>query len=395
VARWSTATIVKAVVAVVATLAALVPAATHTALPLRQQPFPDSAEYADAAWQLGHGHGYVTFVDERRGTFSRVARPPRYPFGTAVALAPFAAVISDFPHNVQVGARAISMLYVLIVVAAAWLLGGSLAAILAAIFVGTSPFADVTSGLILSDPLAAVLTVAIAICLIKPRTTLVALAGALAGALICVRLLGIVSLPALLLAIPGRRWRLIALACSLPCVLALALYQWQTFGSPFLTGYSYWVPHLHIFDPSFAVSGTPLTEGPFIIADRLHGHLLSSVCPCAVGGPMVGLTSVAFYPVVLAGLFWIFAPPLTGLVGLYELVRTRSTPASRFALATIVLNVVVVLFYFDQAARFVAPAASLLLVWSASGLSGLLERAWDTVIARRHGGRVTPGSATA
>lgn len=392
--RFSTARVIKALVAVGATIVALIPPATHAALALRQQPFPDSAEYADGAWQLAHGHRYVTFVDERRGTFGRVGRPPRYPFGTSVALAPFAAVIPGFPHDVQVGARAISMLYVLVVVAAAWLLGGRLAAILAAIFVGTSPFAEVTSGLILSDPLAALLTVAIAICLIRPRPALVCFAGGLAGALVCVRLLGVVALPALLLAVPGRRLRLAALACSTPCILALALYQWRTFGSPFLTGYSYWVPGLHTFDVSFATGGTPLTEGPFIIADRLNGDLLSSICPCRVGGPMVALTNVAFYPAVLGGLFWIFAPPLTGIIGLYELIRTRVTPASRFAIWTIALNVVVVLFYFDQAARFIAPAASLLLVWSASGLSGLLERAWQAVAERRRR-RLTPGCAAA
>jgi hypothetical protein len=356
---------------------------TASAVPLVDQPFPDSAEYADGAWELAHGHGYLTFVNERAGWFGHVARPPRYPFGTSAVLAPFAA-FGSFPQDVQVGARAISVAYVLAIVAAAWLLAGPLAAGVAAILVGWSPFAHVSAGLILSDPLSALLTIMILIALQRGSRRAIGVAGGLAGALVCVRLLGIVLLPAVFFAVPRSRRRLVLL-CASPFLLVLAVYQWRTFGSPFLTGYSYWLPGLHTFDLSFVTHVTTY-EGPFVIPDKLNGGLLDFLCPCGIGGSMTQLPNVAFYPAVVAGLFWVFAPPLTGLIGLVEIVRGQAAAAARFGLIAVVLNVAVALVYFDQAARFIAPAASLLLVYSAVGIARLLGR------LRREGARIALAS---
>ncbi|MHB8689891.1 MAG: hypothetical protein ACYDHH_01470 [Solirubrobacteraceae bacterium] len=381
--HWSRTRVLKTLVATALTAWALAPVLGAEAVPLQNQPFPDSYEYADGAWQLAHGNGYVTFVNEHTGRFGTVARPPRYPFGTSVALAPFAAAFSGFPHGVQIGARIFSALYVLIIVIAAWRLGGPLAAAIAALMVGLSPFAQTTAGLILSDPLAALLSVAILIALSFRKLASDVLTGVLSGALICVRLLGVIALPAALLAVRNRRSAIVILVSSLPLVAALGLYQWLTFGSPLRTGYSYWLPGLHEFDLSFFAGHTTVTEGPFVIADKLHGDLFSFVCPCGLGGSMSALRNIVFYPSVLAGLFWVFAPPLTGVVGLLQMLRERQTPAARYALTTLVLNTGIVLFYFDQAARFVAPAASLLLVYSAKGLAELAGWAVRTVPRRR------------
>ncbi len=361
---------------------ALLPVLTVKAEPLSMQPAPDTREYADAAWQLAHGHGYVMFYNEHKnGFYGHVALPPRYPFGTSVALAPFAGLISKYPESVQIGSRVISALYVLSVILAAWLLGGPVAATIAALLVGSSPFAHVSASLILSDALAAMLTVGILIVLKLSFRGAAVAAGALAGALICVRLLGLVSLPAALLAMPGRRAKLLVLAGAAPLVGALALYQWHTFGSPFLTGYNYWLPSLHPFSGSF-VFGQPLThEGPFVYPDRLNGSLLSWLCPCAVGGAMTKMANAAFYPVVAAGFFWVMTPPLTGIIGFVAMIRRRLTPTARYALITVVLNLILVAFYFYSAARFIAPAVSLLIVYaSVEGSSFLswLRRRWNT-----------------
>lgn len=366
---------IQTVAAIGLTISAIVPVAIVRAKPLAVQPFPDSVEYADGAWQLGHRHGYVTFFDERTSAFGDIARPPRYPFGTSAALAPFAAIIGRFPASIQDGSRFYSVLYVLVLVAAAWRLGGPLAGAVAALLAGASPFAYVSASLILSDALAAMLTVAILLALTFQSRTSAGAAGALTGALVCVRLLGVVSLPAALLAVRGRS-RVILAACAAPFIAGLALYQWNTFGSPLRTGYSYWLPELHTFSSSFVLGHTPLNEGPFVYPDLLKGSIFQSLCPCGVGGPMTKLASLFFYPSVAFGLFWVFAPPLAGLIGLVRMVMDRSTEAARFALTTVVLNVAVVLFYFDRAARFVAPAASLLLVYGALGISGLLEQGW-------------------
>ncbi len=330
-------------------------------------------EYADGGWQLGHGHGYVTFWDEHKNVFGDVARPPRYPFGTAVALAPFSAIVNRFPQGPQVGSRAITLLFALAMVVAAWSLAGPLGGAIVALLIGFSPFVKVSASLVFSDALSALLTVGILIALVTGRgRRSAAIAGALAGAVICVRLLGVVALPGLLLALSGRR-RVVAALAAAPFIGAMGLYQWQTFGSPLRTGYSYWVPGLKEFSPSYVLHNTSY-EGPFVFPDKLNGSLLRGLCPCGVGGPMTKLPNLAFYPSVLAGLFWVFAPPLTGLLGLWQLIVERANPAARFALVTVILNLGVVFFYWDSAARFVAPAASLLTVYGAVLLARLVSR---------------------
>ena len=361
--------------------------------PLSQQPGPDAIEYADGGWQLGHGHGYVTFFDEHKNAFGTTPRPPRYPFGTAVALAPFSAVVHGFPRGPQLGARVITVLFVLAMIAAAWLIGGPLAAAIVALLISFSPFTEVSATIILSDALAALLTVCILIALTVGRGWRTAVvAGGLAGALICVRLLGVVSLPAVMVALTGRR-RVIAALAAAPFVGALGLYQWQTFGSPFRTGYSYWVPGLKNFSLSY-LHHTDQGDGPFVYQDKLNGHLLGFVCPCGVGGPMSKLSNLAFYPSVLADLFWVFAPPLTGLIGLWQVVVSRTTPAARFALVTVVCNAVLVCFYFYTAARFLAPAASLLTVYASVALARLLGRVLRTASELGRGGRAVAPAST-
>lgn len=359
-------------VAVILLIWAIAPLFTGGARAFDLQPRPDSVEYADGAWQLGHGHPYVTFYNERLNAFGRKSYPPRYPFGTSLALAPFAAIDNRFPQGPQLGARVISALYVVSVAAAAWLLGGPWAAALAVLMVGLSPFALGSSQLILSDALAALLSVGMLIALTFRSRASAAVAGALGGALLCVRLIGVVSLIPLAFVLRGRQ-RIIALAAAAPFIAALAIYQWHEFGAPWLTGYSYWLPGVHNFGLSFALGATP-GDGPFVYPDKLGGSLLRAACPCGVGGPMSALPNLWFYPAVLGGLFWVFAPPLTGLVGLVQMIRARSTPAAQFGLWTAALSLVLLTFYFYTGARFVAPAASMLTIYAAAAFVKLVPR---------------------
>jgi hypothetical protein len=372
--RRSISDLVLMLLAIGATVWALLPVLTVRAEPLGAQPRPDPIEYADAAWQLAHGHGYVTYFSEKAAKFQDKAFPPRYPFGTSVALAPFTAVVNRFPQGPQIGERAISTLYVIAVITATWLLGGPLAAAIVGVFLALSPFPQVSASLILSDALAGLLAVGILIALKVGRGgRSAAVAGILAGSLLCVRLLGVIAIPAVLLALPGRR-RWIAAAFAAPLAAALGAYQWEWFGSPFRTGYGYYVKGLKEISPSYLLGHTT-PEGNAIYPDKLNGALLDGVCPCGSGGPMFKLTNLTFYPSVLAGLFWVFAPPFTGLFGVWQLVVERATPAARYAALMFVLNLVVVWFYWDQAARFLSPAATLLAVYSAVGMARLIVRA--------------------
>lgn len=353
------------------TLAAVIPLLLTPARPLEQQPFPDAAEYADAARQLAQGHGYVTYV--HAGT----PQPPRYPPGFSLALAPFASV-GPYPANVQLGARFFAALYVVTTALCAAALGGARAALIAAVLVGLSPFARVSASLVLADALAAAGAVLLLLCLRDPERPRSGLAGALAGALLLVRIPLGVTILALCLALPPRE-RARAAAFAFPGVLALALYHWQSFGSPLRTGYEYWgltstigLPtfRLPTFHWRYAIAAPPIGDGPWIVPDLLGGALLAWVCPCPPGGAQSALPNLAFYLAVLLGLFWVFAPPLAPLPGLWALWRRRREPAAAFVLWTLLLSLALFVPYFYQGARFMAPAATLLVVASAGALGG-------------------------
>jgi hypothetical protein len=178
-----------------------------------------------------------------------------------------------------------------------------------------------------------------------------------------------------------------------PSLLWLAIYQWTTFGSPFRTGYSYWVHGISNFSLAYA-SHPILREGPFVYPNKLGVALLPGICPCGAGGAIASMPNYTFYPAVLIGVFWVFAPPLTPLIGLATAVSRRATPGGRYTLIVVLLSLPVMIVYFYQAARFLAPAASLLLIYTAVGIALLLRRGWDTLSGRVRwadpGGSVRP-----
>lgn len=136
------------------------------------------------------------------------------------------------------------------------------------------------------------------------------------------RLTAGINLVALVAAWPRRSLKSVLLF-ALPALLGLALLQWVMFGNPLKTGYAYWGVSDHAFALDYATSDKTMREGPFIFPDRLDGHLLDWTCPCQVGGPQSSLPNLAFYPALLAGLFWVFSPPLIPLIGLIYSWRRR------------------------------------------------------------------------
>jgi hypothetical protein len=246
--------------AVLFALAVLVAAALPLILvkptPLRDQPFPDAQEYADAANQVAQGNGYTTTIHGGR------AQPPRYPPGYSVALVPFSKWGPAYPKGAELGAKVILLALLVTVWGTAWLLGGPLAAGFAAGLAGVSPFFLSMSHLVLSDPLAAMLVVLSLALITTAGTRRTAVAGALAGAAVVVRLANIVTLVGLVAILPRLRPRLTALVAALPFVVALLVYQWATFGQPLKTGYDYYLPGLREFAPHYAW-GDPLgRDGP-------------------------------------------------------------------------------------------------------------------------------------
>lgn len=331
--------------------------------PLGVQPFPDSAEYADAARSLARGDGYNTRV--HRG----LRRPPRYPPGYPLALVPFAAV-GTFPGDVQTGAKFYVIFYFVATLVAAWALGGPLAAILAAAFVLASPFSRQAAGLVLSDALVAGLTVLLLPLLAHAGRGRARLAGAATGLALLARLTAAINLLALVVAWPGRSVRSVVLF-ALPAVVGLLILQATLYGSPLRTGYAYWHVAANTFELGYTTSGATLREGSAIFPDRLDGRLVDWVCACRPGRTQAELPNLTFYPLLLAGGFWVFSPPLVPLFGLAYAWRRRREAVARYALAVTGISLVVFDVYFYQATRFMAGPATVLTVLASVWLAEL------------------------
>jgi hypothetical protein len=337
------------------------------------QPFPDAFEYADAATRLAHGHGYTTIIREQFVSphADRAVNPPRYPPGYPILLTPFAAA-----DHVNVGVRVAAVLLVLAVAWAAFELGGPWAATIAVLLTIAGRFTRQSAYLVLSDAFAAALAVAI-LPLVRRRTpTAIYAAGFVAGYGVVVRDSGLLILGCLLLVLSGRD-RIRVLLGALPPVAGLAIYQWATFGRPWRTGYNYWLPHLTSFAGRFIAAHPLLSDGPYAIPDQAHQrfanwacHLISCHAQTAVG-PLGGLPNWFFYPLVIAGFFWIFSLPFITLLGLASAVRWWREPPARFALLLTVTTVAFYLPYFYQAVRFMAAPAMMLVVWCAVGVARL------------------------
>lgn len=353
---------------ILAIIGATVIISREKGLPFAAHPRPDAQETMDAARQMFEGNGYVTLFHENR------AQPPRYPPGFSIALLPFLSV-GEYPANIIFGAKFYALLYLGLAVFAAWTFGGKIAALLAAIFIGVSPFAEHYARIIMSETLTASLVLLIAALLRKLSLRRIILAGAIVGILVTVRPQMIVCLPALLLALPTMRQRVWAAFSAAPFLLANAIYNRQTFGSFFKTGYHYWLPQLESFAVEFAFRAYTQGDGAWIIPDLLRGWLMVWVCPCEAGGPLAALPNIIFYPLSLLGVFWIFAPPFVPLYGLRTAWENWREPAAKFALWLSGFSVLLFSFYFYQAVRFMAAASTLLLLFAAIGLGSKLQRA--------------------
>lgn len=374
---------------ILALLVALAPLATIGARPLNRQPSPDAQEYADAARHLAAAEGY--FVTIRRGE----VQPSRYPPGFALALAPFAR-FGAYPANVQFGSRLYAMFYLVATVAAAWAVGGPYAAAVAIALVGSSPFAVRYASLVMSDAFAAGLTVLLLPLVHRPTVRRLTVGGLLAGSLVLVRLSGVVALVSALLAVGGRRSRRGVVAMLLGGAAGiglLGLQQWATFGSPLMTGYQYALPEVRSFGLDYPFDPALRRDGSGIVADALDGALLRWTCPCPEDDPLFSFPGVAFYPLVLVGLFWILVPPLATVPGVVEVWRRRREPAAAYALWLTVLTVLFHLFYWYLGARFMAGPATVLAIYSGVWVAGHATR-WERPSAGPAGARAAPARAT-
>lgn len=286
----------------------------------------DSRAYVEAAESLRHGS--YEAPSEPTGV-------PRYPPGFPIVLAPFVWAGGDD------GARAVSAvlgcILVVLVWAAAARIGGLRAAAVAAVLWIASPMLTDYSTEVMSDPVAA-------------ASVLVALLAALSGRWVWAglalgwsswcRLIHVVFLVGL-----GRRRH--AWLAAAAVLVPLAAFQLQVYGR--LAGYDGGQAQ---FSLDYVTQHTPL-----LFMDR------PSPWP-----------NWQFFPGILAGLEGGLVPLLPLFAGV-ELVARRGEAAARLAACVIAGNVAVYLPYFYQAARFMLPAACLVVVFAAAGAVRLVDHA--------------------
>ncbi len=377
--------------AVIALVLAAIPLLSSSAVPLQSQPFPDAPTYAYSAYEIANGNGFRTRIDETLPPDQQVdenqLQPSRYPPGFPLFLAPFVRYGDNEAEDAQKGARAAAVLLLLSAFLAAWTLGGPLAAGFAALLIWWSPFARQSSELVMSDAFAASLTLLVLALLglawsshrrERVRAVLMTMAGVAAGYGVLVRISALATLVSALLTAKRRYVRVVIMG-ALPFLLFLGSYQWTEFGSPLRTGYDYYLPTLVEFSPDFVTREYMIGERAYVFEDKLDGRLMTWTCPCDDVGPIGKAGNLVFYPAVLLGLYWIFYPPLVSILGIWEMIRRRKTPAAKFASSAAAMNLVIFLPYFYQGARFVAPAAFVLLTFAAASLGRVTNRVFVSV----------------
>lgn len=330
-------------------------------------PFPDADEYALAARNLAHGHGYALTLLGR-------TYPPRYPFGFSALLAPWywlphATLASGIYGVVFFGALTTILTYLL-----ARAIGGRIAGIAAGVALLLAPQSLHWSHEVMSETATMALIAAVALLVYRlggrdggdaplPAAPLLALGGVLGIALL-VRLTNIVlpvAVGGALLA--DRRVRAQARRAIFligPGILlalgALGAYAWGTFGSIAGSGYRYWVPYWYgslrrTFALSYAVRAPGNTGDPYAPPDM--PNLLYYTRSIAGLLPRASLMVLPFslFLVMVVGYVLLARDPR-------HAVRIYCLCVALVALSTVGLYAV----YFFQSVRFLAPLLPLIAV---------------------------------
>ena len=342
--------------------------------PLESQPFPDTQSYSSQARHIADGIGFVIDFDERISTAKNLigakdTYPSRYPPGFSIFLSPFVVAFGN--SGVEVGVKVAVFLMLVTAIVIAKRLSGYLAAIIVALAIVTSPFFHKSSTLVMSDAFGTLLCLLAVLTVIelarcdprgRKRRNLSIILGMICGYAIISRISLLLLIAASIIVFAKQRnlaWIAIGF---IPFALFLGILQFFQFGSPFRTGYSYYVHEYAEFSLSNLTQVNPYGERGFLFPDFSNGKLMRWTCPCDKYGPLGKAPNIVFYPATLAGLYWIFMPPLLGVLGLIKIFRARTSLTYQFMAAVVVLNALLMSVYFFQGARLVAPSALVILI---------------------------------
>jgi hypothetical protein len=343
---------------------------------------PDSQEYADAARQLLLGNGYVTTY--HFGTAENIPGllPATHPPGFSLALVPFMALPGDPEINAQIGSKFYMMLYVIMIVAVAWTYGGPLAAGIASVLTALSSFVYVTGSFVLSDPFAAMLTIAIPLFLNKISRWKIIAVALLAGFAVLVRFPMIFNIAAIFIAVPAQYRKRLLFYVGFPLAI-LFIYQWATFGHPLLSGLNYYLPEQKMFNFANIYRLSPFHDGNVLSGDNFQNKTIEWLCQCTEQWPNSQLPNSVFYVLLVLGIVWVYAPPFAVLPGIAYIIKNRQIPAASFALWLGLLSLAFHILFFAQERRYMAGPIALLVAFAAVAASHWVKKRAEAANAAR------------
>ncbi|MCW5892389.1 MAG: hypothetical protein KIT14_17850 [bacterium] len=341
------------------------------------RPRPDALEYEEGARHLARGDGY--WLEIAGGRY-----PPRYPIGFSALLVPAFWVAGDAPGTGIVVVLASAAVAIAATIGLGATAGGLPVGLAAGLLLALAPLHVRWSQAVMADVPTTTAVALLAwwgLVLLARRDATAGWAGlgvcaALAASIRPVAAAVVLPL-ATMLAVRGAIRPLAALCAGAALGLVPSLaFAWQRFGTPFGSGYGYWVI-ARFFAPGF-VTGLP--DG---------------------GGTM---PNGVFYLRELLGLGRLYPPPTAILVALGTVLalRTAGGPRRLLALAAGVLVVLLALHlpFFWQWDRFLLPALPLCCALAAmplraGGPAALRAAAVVLVVAAAAWPLRTPGAFAA
>lgn len=200
------------------------------------------------------------------------------------------------------------------------------------------------------------------------------MAGLLFGFAAVVRYFAVAAIPAALVFLLSQQGKDIRdrlkqiFGFSAGALLPLAglfYYQWKVFGSPWLTGYSYWEAPLPMgqkhFSAAFAFGIPPSSGGS-------SNFLFNLVSATGAYIPLPNILASRPDQIAFAVLIWIFAA--CGVFGFYR----KDRPLFFFAAVFFLFYYFFHLFLFSQTAHFMLPVVPFVLLAAAVGMAHVLKR---------------------
>jgi len=330
---------------------------------------PDGVEYAVSAVNLIEGKGYQIFI-------GGIPYPPRYPFGYPLCLAPFYFFLGGKLGNGIFCSLFFSLGTILLSFLLAQKLFGKQIALWATLFLTVSPLHIYWSRVIMADIPSCFITLCVLWILFSGDITPKRLfwVGALLGVDCWFKYLNLFWLPVFFLFLISRKEKKQAtfygttafLSGAILSLIPLFLYHQFVFGSPFRTGYSFWVPEWSRLKNAFEITYA-FHQPPLPVHQKMPNLLALGQFLLGIGFPWMWNP----YPFLLV--------PFIG-IGIWKILQEtdpHSQKRKEFLFLCLLATGVSYGFsslYFAPSPRFLLSVVPLLVTLAAIGVNALFNR---------------------